>query len=110
MEPVGKYFASPVGATQDADARGQGRPCLDLRPDSRKAAVSNGSGHGGGRRMAAYKFIGQPIPRIEDAALLTGAGRFVDDVPVPEALEAAFVRSAFAHARIRSMDVAAARA
>jgi carbon-monoxide dehydrogenase large subunit len=59
--------------------------------------------------MAAYKFIGQPIPRIEDAALLTGAGRFVDDVPVADALEAAFVRSSFAHARIRSVDVAAAR-
>src|SRR5262249_53215243 len=60
--------------------------------------------------MAAYKFIGQPIARIEDAALLTGAGRFVDDVPVRDALEAAFVRSAFAHARIKSVDVSAARA
>ena len=60
--------------------------------------------------MAALKFIGSPIVRIEDAALLRGAGRFVDDVPVPEALEAAFVRSAFAHARITSIDVAAARA
>ena len=60
--------------------------------------------------MAAYKFIGQPIVRIEDAALLTGAGRFVDDIAVPGALEAAFVRSSFAHARIKSVDVAAARA
>ena len=60
--------------------------------------------------MAVYRFIGQPIGRIEDAALLTGAGRFVDDIPVPGALEAAFVRSAFAHARIKAVDVAAARA
>jgi carbon-monoxide dehydrogenase large subunit len=60
--------------------------------------------------MAALKFIGQPIVRIEDEALLKGAGRFVDDVPVRDALEAAFVRSAFAHARIRSIDVAAAQA
>jgi carbon-monoxide dehydrogenase large subunit len=60
--------------------------------------------------MAEYRFIGQPIGRIEDAALLTGAGRFVDDLPVPGALEAAFVRSAFAHARIKAVDVAAARA
>ena len=60
--------------------------------------------------MAASKFIGQPIVRIEDAALLRGAGRFVDDVPVRDALEATFVRSAHAHARIRSIDVAAARA
>src|ERR1700694_330349 len=60
--------------------------------------------------MAAYRFIGQPIVRIEDAALLTGAGRFVDDVKVPDALHAAFVRSAHAHARITAIDVAAARA
>jgi len=60
--------------------------------------------------MAAYRFIGRPIPRIEDESLLTGAGRFVDDVPVGDALEAAFVRSAFAHARIKSVDVSAARA
>ena len=60
--------------------------------------------------MAAYKFIGQPIARIEDAALLTGAGRFVDDIPLPGTLQAAFVRSVFAHARITSIDVAAARA
>src|SRR5690348_18204443 len=46
------------------------------------------------------KFIGQPIARIEDAALLTGAGRFVDDIRLPGTLQAAFVRSAFAHARI----------
>ena len=59
--------------------------------------------------MVAYKFIGQPIARVEDAALLTGAGRFVDDVPVVGALEAAFVRSSFAHARIKSIDVSAAR-
>jgi aerobic carbon-monoxide dehydrogenase large subunit len=60
--------------------------------------------------MAALKFIGQPLVRIEDEALLKGAGRFVDDVPVRDALQAAFVRSAFAHARIKSVDVAAARA
>src|SRR5215469_15386254 len=61
-------------------------------------------------RMVAYRFVGQPIARIEDAALLTGAGRFVDDVLVLGALEAAFVRSPFAHARIKSIDVAPARA
>src|SRR6516164_7930935 len=60
--------------------------------------------------MAEYRFIGQPIGRIEDAALLRGAGRFVDDLAVPGALEAAFVRSSFAHARIKTVDVAAARA
>jgi carbon-monoxide dehydrogenase large subunit len=60
--------------------------------------------------MTSPKFIGQPIPRIEDKALLTGAGRFVDDIHLPGMLEAAFVRSTLAHARIGSIDVSAARA
>jgi hypothetical protein len=60
--------------------------------------------------MVAHRFIGQSVARIEDAALLTGAGRFVNDVPVLAALQAAFVRSPFAHARIKSIDVATARA
>ena len=59
--------------------------------------------------MTSPKFIGQPIPRIEDQALITGAGRFVDDIHLPGMLEAAFVRSTLAHARIRSIDVSAAR-
>ncbi len=60
--------------------------------------------------MTACRFIGQPIGRIEDAALLKGAGRFVDDIHLPGTLEAAFVRSSFAHAKIKSIDVSAARA
>ncbi len=60
--------------------------------------------------MTSPKFIGQPIPRIEDKALITGAGRFVDDIHLPGMLEAAFVRSTLAHARIGSIDVSAARA
>ena len=54
--------------------------------------------------------FGQPVRRIEDPALLTGAGRYADDIHFPGMLQAAFVRSAFAHARIRSVDAAAARA
>jgi carbon-monoxide dehydrogenase large subunit len=56
------------------------------------------------------KYIGQPIGRVEDAALITGAGRFVDDIRLSGTLEAAFVRSAFAHAKIKAIDVSAARA
>ena len=54
--------------------------------------------------------FGQPVRRIEDPALLTGAGRYADDIHFPGMLQAAFVRSAFAHAAIRSIDTAAARA
>jgi carbon-monoxide dehydrogenase large subunit len=60
--------------------------------------------------MSSFKFIGQPIARIEDNALVAGAGKYVDDIHLPGTLEAAFVRSSFAHAKINSIDVAAARA
>ena len=48
--------------------------------------------------------IGDPIPRKEDARLLTGRGRFVDDLAVPGMAYAVFVRSPHAHARIVSID------
>ncbi|MDE2007345.1 MAG: xanthine dehydrogenase family protein molybdopterin-binding subunit [Rhodospirillales bacterium] len=50
------------------------------------------------------------IHRREDARLLTGAARFVDDLPLPDALRAVFVRSPHAHARIRAIETEAARA
>ena len=54
--------------------------------------------------------IGQAIPRKEDYRFLTGAGLFTDDVQLPGQLHAYFLRSPHAHARIRAIDVAAARA
>jgi carbon-monoxide dehydrogenase large subunit len=56
------------------------------------------------------QYIGQPVKRIEDRPLLTGAGRFVDDLRFPDVLQAAFVRSPHAHAEIRGIDTRAARA
>ena len=58
--------------------------------------------------MTARNF-GAPITRNEDARLLSGQALFVDDVELPGMLHAAFLRSNVAHARIRSIDVAAAR-
>jgi aerobic carbon-monoxide dehydrogenase large subunit len=55
------------------------------------------------------KYIGQPIKRLEDLPLLTGAGRFVADLRVADMLEAAFVRSPHAHAAIRGVDARAVR-
>src|SRR5580692_11158407 len=54
--------------------------------------------------------FGAPITRNEDARLLSGQALFVDDVELPGMLHAAFLRSSVAHGRIRSIDVAAARA
>jgi aerobic carbon-monoxide dehydrogenase large subunit len=56
------------------------------------------------------RLVGARVQRIEDPRLLTGRGRFVADVNPPHLLHAAFVRSPFAHARIRGVDAAAARA
>ncbi len=54
--------------------------------------------------------IGEPISRREDARLLTGAGRYVDDVHLDGMVHAALFRSAWPHGRIRSINVTAATA
>ena len=56
----------------------------------------------------ATRVFGQPIKRNEDARLLTGQALFVDDVQLPGMLHAAFLRSSYAHARIKGIDVSAA--
>jgi aerobic carbon-monoxide dehydrogenase large subunit len=48
--------------------------------------------------------IGRPLRRKEDPRLITGHGRYVDDVVLPGMVYAAFVRSTEAHARILSVD------
>jgi carbon-monoxide dehydrogenase large subunit len=62
------------------------------------------------RRTPEGGYIGAPIPRREDARLLTGRGTFVDDLEIPGVVHAAMVRSPHAHARVRRVDAAAARA
>jgi carbon-monoxide dehydrogenase large subunit len=54
--------------------------------------------------------IGQPLERLEDPRLLTGAGRFIHDRVFPGQAHLVLVRSPHAHARIVSIDAAAARA
>jgi aerobic carbon-monoxide dehydrogenase large subunit len=54
--------------------------------------------------------IGQPLRRKEDLRLLTGGGRFSDDVSLPDQAYAVFVRSPHAYARIRAIETAKARA
>ena len=52
--------------------------------------------------------IGQPVLRLEDQALLTGMGHFIDDLDLPGAAHAVFVRSTHVHARVVSIDAAEA--
>lgn len=60
--------------------------------------VSSGRGEG----------IGERVVRREDAALLTGRARFIDDLDLPGQVHAYFLRSPHAHARIEDIDLAAA--
>ena len=50
------------------------------------------------------RILGRPVLRSEDRALLTGAARYLDDVPCDGALHGVFVRSPIAHALVRSVD------
>ncbi len=54
--------------------------------------------------------LGQSLTRFEDAALLQGAGRYSDDVPLAHAAHACLLRSPHAHAEIVRIDLGAARA
>jgi carbon-monoxide dehydrogenase large subunit len=57
-----------------------------------------------------YRFIGKPMPRKEDARLITGKGRFTDDFNLDGQAFAVMVRSPYPHARIVAIDAAAAKA
>jgi aerobic carbon-monoxide dehydrogenase large subunit len=48
--------------------------------------------------------VGQPLTRMEDPRFITGTGRFMDDISLPNMLRAFFVRSTTAHARIKRID------
>src|SRR3990167_3465097 len=52
--------------------------------------------------------IGQSLKRREDRRFLTGAGQYTDDVVLPGQTYGVFLRSPYAHARIKSIDTARA--
>jgi aerobic carbon-monoxide dehydrogenase large subunit len=54
--------------------------------------------------------IGKPLERREDYRFLTGAGQYTDDVALPGQTYGVFLRSPYAHARIRSIDTSKAAA
>jgi aerobic carbon-monoxide dehydrogenase large subunit len=54
--------------------------------------------------------LGQPVPRFEDPRLIRGGGRYVDDLALPHMAYVYVLRSPHAHARIRSINTAAAKA
>jgi carbon-monoxide dehydrogenase large subunit len=54
------------------------------------------------------KFVGQSLKRTEDPRLIQGLAHYVDDIKLPDALHAVFLRSIYAHARIKNIDTSAA--
>jgi carbon-monoxide dehydrogenase large subunit len=59
---------------------------------------------------SSRKLFGSRVKRLEDPALISGRGQFVDDLRLPDMLQAAFVRSPHAHATITGIDKSAALA
>ena len=59
-------------------------------------------------RLTAGRYVGQAVKRLEDPRLLSGRGRYVDDVQLPGMLHCAFVRSNVARGDIISIDTSAA--
>ena len=51
------------------------------------------------------KLVGERVQRVEDPRLLTGRGRYVDDIDPPGVLHVAFRRSDHPHARIAGVDI-----
>ena len=60
--------------------------------------------------QAPEKFVGGGVLRKEDPALVTGRANWTDNITLPGMLHAVFMRSPYAHAKITSVDVSAARA
>jgi carbon-monoxide dehydrogenase large subunit len=57
----------------------------------------------------AERFIGKALKRKEDPRLIQGLAHYVDDLQLPGMLHAAFLRSPYAHAKIRSVDLSKVR-
>mgnify|MGYP003343278276 CR=1 FL=1 len=54
--------------------------------------------------------LGAPVKRVEDARFTTGKGRYLDDIKLPSMAHVAVLRSPYAHANIKRIDTAAAKA
>ncbi|MDD7916458.1 xanthine dehydrogenase family protein molybdopterin-binding subunit [Actinomycetospora callitridis] len=81
----------PPDVDPDQPERGE-RPATEPRFDGRRG-----------------RWVGASIPRHEDPRLLTGRGRFVDDIALSGMLHAGFVRATVAHAAITELDLTATR-
>jgi hypothetical protein len=84
------------------------RHCVTQQNDKQETGLHSDPGLA---KALTPRHLGQPIERHEDAALLTGRGRFADDLgDAPGTLQAAVLRSPHAHADLLSVDATAALA
>ena len=91
------------------------------RPRKSVSSIRKGPGTRKGRGMStdtepvtlpsgvAARFVGQRMPRTEDQRMITGHGRYIDDLDRPGMVHAAFVRSQVGAGRIIGLDVTEAR-
>src|SRR4029077_16060886 len=65
----------------------------------------------GARSMSArpLRVVGQPVPRVDALEKVTGRARYVTDLTFPGMAHAKVLRSPYAHARVRRVDVTRAR-
>jgi carbon-monoxide dehydrogenase large subunit len=59
--------------------------------------------------MSDTSYIGKAVKRVEDKRFITGKGRYTDDIVLPGMLYAQFVRSPYAHARVKNIDISSAK-
>ena len=59
---------------------------------------------------ATAGYIGKSVKRVEDKRFITGKGKYTDDIKLPGMVYGAFVRSPYANAKVRKVDVAKAKA
>jgi xanthine dehydrogenase molybdenum-binding subunit len=60
--------------------------------------------------MAEYRYIGKVIPRKDSADIVSGRGKYLDDIAFPGLLRGKVLRSPHAHAKIRMIDKTKAEA
>ena len=86
-----------------------GTSAATVADDGMRAATVTDGGMGDDGNAERRGYVGTPMSPRESKKLVIGRGSYVGDLSLPHMLHAAFVRSPYAHARIRAVDAEAAR-
>ncbi len=101
----------PLTPTLSPQRAGRGRSGAECAAGSHAITLRDEGGlMPSPRPSAAAPLVGRSVRRLEDPPLVAGAGTFAADVSFPHQLHMRVVRSAHAHASIRSIDAEGARA